>query len=145
MTDSPRQLCTLFVADLFLGIDVLSVQEVLRARELTEVPLAPDTVQGLLNLRGQIVTTIDLRRRLGLKPNATERESMFVIIRTEADHVAFVVDSVGDVIDVDDSTFEPPPDNLPASAQHIIRGVHKLPERLLHLIDPGAAAQLRAA
>jgi len=65
-----RAVRTFFVADLFFGVDVLRVQEVLRFQQMTRVPLAPDVIEGLINLRGQIVTAIDMRRRLGLPPRA---------------------------------------------------------------------------
>jgi len=140
------QYCTFHVAGLFLGINVLSVQEVLRASALTlaRVPLAPSTVEGLLNLRGQIVTTIDLRLRLGFEPRAAEAEPMLMIVRTGDGHVSLVVDSVGDVIEVTDESFESPPETLPAAARALVRGVHKLPRQLLHLLDPEAATDLSA-
>lgn len=139
---APVQLCTFQVAHLFLGLDVLTVQEVLRARELARVPLAPVNVEGLLNLRGQIVTAIDLRRRLGFPPREADREPMFMIVRTDEGFLALLVDSVGDVIEVEDSTFEAAPDTLPPPIRNLITGVHKLPKRLLHVLD---ATQVSAA
>jgi purine-binding chemotaxis protein CheW len=141
---TPTQYCTFHVAGLFLGVDVLSVQEVLRATELARVPLAPATVEGLLNLRGQIVTTIDLRRRLSFEPRAADAEPMFMIVHTTDGYVALVVDSVGDVIEVNDDTYEPTPETLSAPARALVTGVHKLPGRLLHLLDATQAATLPA-
>ena len=132
---TPYQLCTFHVAGLFLGLDVLAVQEVLRARELALVPLAPTNVEGLLNLRGQIVTAIDLRRRLGLPPSGAHEPPMIMIVRDEDGCVALLVDRVGDVIEVDDSTFESAPDTLPAFMRTLLLGVHKLPKQLLHVLD----------
>lgn len=142
--NTPTQYCTFHVAGLFLGIDVLSVQEVLRASPLSRVPLAPPTVEGLLNLRGQIVTTIDLRRRLGFAPRAADTEPMFMIVRTADGHVSLLVDSVGDVLELTDETLEPPPETLPPATRSLIRGVHKLPKQLLHLLDPEQATALAA-
>jgi purine-binding chemotaxis protein CheW len=142
--NTTTQYCTFHVAGLFLGVDVLSVQEVLRATELARVPLAPATVEGLLNLRGQIVTTIDLRRRLSFEPRAADAEPMFMIVHTADGYVALVVDSVGDVIEVNDETYEPTPETLPATARALVSGVHKLPGRLLHLLDATQAATLPA-
>jgi purine-binding chemotaxis protein CheW len=139
-----RQLCTFHVADLYLGIDVLSVQEILRARELARIPLAPDTIEGLLNLRGQIVTAIDLRRRLGFPRRSADAESMFMIVRTVDGQVALVVDAVGDVLDSAADTFEPPPDTVPDAVRRLIGGVHKLPDRLLHVLDCEQATALAA-
>lgn len=141
---SAHQYCTFYVAGLYLGLDVLTVQEVLRARELALVPLSPTNVEGLLNLRGQIVTAIDLRRRLGFPPRKAEDSSMFMIVRTEDGFLALVVDSVGDVIEVDESTYEPAPDTLPLSMRAVLIGVHKLPDKLLHLLDPEQTAALPA-
>ncbi len=135
-----QQLCTFYIADLFIGLDVLNVQEVLRPQELARVPLAPPNVEGLLNLRGHIVTAIDLRRRLGFPARAPDAEPMFMIVRTADGFVALLVDRVGDVIEVDESTFEPTPDNIPAATRTLIAGVHKLPQRLLHLLDATQAA-----
>ncbi len=132
---TPHQLCTFHVAGLFLGLDVLAVQEVLRARELLPVPLAPANVEGLLNLRGQIVTAIDLRRRLGFPNRDVSASPMIMIVRDEDGCVALLVDSVGDVIEVDYATFEPAPDTLPAAMRALLTGVHKLPKQLLHVLD----------
>lgn len=137
-----RQYCTFEVDSLFLGIDVLHVQEVMKARELAAVPLAHDAVQGLLNLRGQIVTAIDLRRRLALPPRPEHRSPMLVVARTEGGAVAFLVDTIGDVIDVSDDTYEDTPDTLRPGMRELITGVHKLPQRLLHVLDPERAADL---
>lgn len=141
-TASVRQYCTFEVDSLFLGIDVLHVQEVMKSRELAPVPLAHGAVQGLLNLRGQIVTAIDLRRRLDLPPRPEDRRPMLVVARTEGAAVAFLVDAIGDVIDVAEDTFEPPPDTIRASVRPLIVGVHKLPKRLLHVLDAERAADL---
>jgi purine-binding chemotaxis protein CheW len=98
----------------------------------------------LLNLRGQIVTTIDLRRRLSFEPRAADAESMFMIVHTADGYVALVVDSVGDVIEVTTDTYEATPETLPLSARALVSGVHKLPGRLLHLLDANQAASLPA-
>lgn len=141
---APRQFCTFQVADLYLGLDVLTVQEVLRARELARVPLAPANVEGLLNLRGQIVTAIDLRRRLGFPLRQADDPPMFMIVRTDDGFLALLVDSVGDVIEVDDATFEAAPDTLSSAMRALIAGVHKLPQRLLHILDARQAAAVPA-
>jgi purine-binding chemotaxis protein CheW len=141
-TASVRQYCTFEVDSLFLGIDVLRVQEVMKSRDLAPVPLAHGAVQGLLNLRGQIVTAIDLRRRLELPPRPDNRRPMLVVARTDAGAVAFLVDAIGDVIDVSEDTFEPPPENIRDTVRGLIVGVHKLPKRLLHLLDVERAAEL---
>ena len=139
--ETPKQLCTFYVSGLFLGIDVLSVQEVIRSPELARVPLAPATIEGLLNLRGQILTAIDLRRLLHLpEPKQAVAQRMLMIIRTAHGQLALVVDAVGDVMELSEDTFEPPPDTVPFNVRALICGVHKLEASLLHVIDADAAA-----
>src|SRR5579862_7470953 len=106
------QFSTFFVADLFFGVDVLRVQEVLRSQQMTHVPQAPEVVEGLINLRGQIVTAIDMRRCLRLPPRIGDRAAMNVVVRTGDNAVSLLVDEIGDVLDVDEGAFEHPPENL---------------------------------
>ena len=103
------QYSTFFVADLFFGVDVLRVQEVLRFHQMTRVPLAPGVIEGLINLRGQIVTAIDMRRRLQLPAREDNQTPMNMVVRTEDGAVSLLVDEIGDVLDVDSATFERPP------------------------------------
>lgn len=126
---------TFLVADLFFGVDVLRVQEVLRSQPMTRVPRAPNVIEGLINLRGQIVTAIDMRRRLGLPPRAAGTAPMNVVVRTEDGAVSLLADEIGDVLDVETDTFERPPQNLDACARELIRGVYKLEDRLLLVLD----------
>ena len=95
---------------------MLQVQEVIRYQAMTRVPLAPTVVSGLINLRGQIVTAIDLRRRLGLAGPADEGlHPMNVVVRTDDGAVSLLVDEIGDVVEVTDDAFEPPPETLAGS------------------------------
>lgn len=139
-----KQFSTFFVADLFFGVDVLRVQEVLRFQQMTSVPQAPEVIEGLINLRGQIVTAIDMRRRLGLPPRAGELTPMNMVVRTEEGAVSLLVDEIGDVLDVDGSTWERPPDNLDPAARDLIRGVFKLKNRLLLVLDAERTVDLQA-
>jgi len=129
------QVSTFFVADLFFGVDVLCVQEVLRYQQMTRVPRAPEVIEGLINLRGQIVTAVDMRRRLRLPPRAGDQTPMNMVVRTEDGAVSLLVDEIGDVLDVDASTYERPPENLDPAVRDLIRGVYKLKDRLLLLLD----------
>jgi len=130
------QFSTFFVADLFFGVDVLHVQEVLRSQHMTSVPQAPDVIEGLINLRGQIVTAIDMRRRLLLPPRTAEQPpSMNMVVRTADGAVSLLVDEIGDVLDMDAANYERPPDNLAPAAKNLIRGVYKLKDRLLLVLD----------
>jgi purine-binding chemotaxis protein CheW len=132
---SSGQFSTFFVADLFFGVDVLHVQEVLRFQPMTPVPQAPQVIEGLINLRGQIVTAIDMRRRLGLPPRPSDQSPMNIVVRTSDGAVSLLVDEIGDVMQMDVSSYERPPENLASDAREIIRGVYKLKDKLLLVLD----------
>jgi purine-binding chemotaxis protein CheW len=140
-----RQYCTFHLHDLFLGIEVLTVQEVIREQPTTPVPLAHAAISGLINLRGQIVEAIDLRTRLGLPPRAAGESPMNVIVRTDDGPVSLLADVIGDVVSVDEASFEPPPETLAASARELISGVYKLPDRLLLVLDTARVLHLQDA
>lgn len=136
------QFATFFVADLFFGIDVLNVQEVLRHQVMTRVPLSPGVIEGLINLRGQIVTAIDMRRRLDLPPRGDGDASMNVVVRSQEGAVSLLVDEIGDVLEVDAASFERPPENLAPAARELIRGIYKLKDRLLLVLDTEKTVEL---
>lgn len=140
-----QQFCTFHLDRLYFGIEVLQVQEVIRSQIMTRVPLATRSVRGLINLRGQIVTAIDLRTRLGLAPFGEGQQPMNVVIRTEDGAVSLLVDEIGDVLDVEEADYEDPPETLPASARELIRGVYKLQGRLLLVLDTEKAIGLEPA
>jgi purine-binding chemotaxis protein CheW len=142
LTPASGQFSTFFVADLFFGVDVLDVQEVLRSQQMTPVPQAPEIVEGLINLRGQIVTAIDMRRRLQLPPQAGDRPSMNIVIRTPDGAVSLLVDEIGDVLEMDGSAYERPPQNLDPGAREIIRGVYKMKDGLLLVLDTEKAIEV---
>ena len=139
------QLCSFHVGDLFLGVELMRVQEVNRLQEVTPVPLAPGVVCGLINLRGQIVTAFDLRERLGLSPRAQDVRPMSVVMRGEQGIRSFLVDGVGDVVEADPDTFELPPPTLDPMARDFVRAVCKQPGRLLLIIDPERVVESTAA
>lgn len=129
------QFCTFYLDNLLFGVELKGVQEVIRALEMTRVPLAPNVVRGLITLRGQIVTAVDLRLRLELEPRPPDRLAMNVVVRSEDGAVSLLVDEIGDVVEVDESTFESPPETLRGAVRTIILGVHKLNDRLMHVLD----------
>jgi purine-binding chemotaxis protein CheW len=135
LTQTSQQFSTFFVADLFFGVAVLRVQEVLRYQPMTRVPQAPAVIEGLINLRGQIVTAIDMRRKLKLPPRDKDQAPMNVVVRTQDGPVSLLVDEIGDVLDVEAATYEPPPDNLDPEARRLITGVYKLKNRLMLVMD----------
>jgi purine-binding chemotaxis protein CheW len=142
---SEKQFCTFSVDGLFFGVEVLQVQEVIRYQEMTPVPLAPAVVNGLINLRGQIVTAIDLRRSLGLTERPAGSLPMNVVVRTDDGVVSLLVDEIGDVLNVDEDSFERPPETLSGTARELITGVYKLKGRLLLILDTVRAVGANAA
>jgi purine-binding chemotaxis protein CheW len=140
-----QQFCTFFLDGHYFGVPVQKVQEVLRYQEMTEVPLVSSVVRGLINLRGQIITAVDLRRQLGMNDRPEKQKPMNVIMRTEEGAYSLLVDEIGDVIEVEENTFEQPPDTLQGMAKGMLRGVHKLPNRLLLVLDSDRTAKLSDA
>jgi purine-binding chemotaxis protein CheW len=130
-----RQYCTFSLGGQCYGIDVLRVQEVIRYQETTRVPLAPPVVRGLINLRGQIVTAIDLRRRLDFPDRPTGEAPVNVVVRTDDGAVSLLVDEIGDVLAASERDYEQPPESLHGTARELIRGAYKLTDRLLLVLD----------
>lgn len=129
------QLATFVLDGDHYGVDVQQVQEVLRHQPRTPVPLAPSGTAGLVNLRGQVVLALDLRVRLGREPLAADAEPMQVVVRVAGEPVSLLVDEIGDVVNVDESQFETPPDTLDPALTEVIRGVYKLDDGLLLALD----------
>jgi len=130
-----QQFCTFFVKDEFFGVPVQQVQEVIRYQEMTRVPLVSHVIRGLINLRGQIVMAVDLRRRLGLEDRPESQLPLNVVVRTEDGAVSFLVDEIGDVLEVAEEKFERPPETLQGQARDMVRGVYKLQDRLMLVLD----------
>ena len=139
-----KQYSTFEVGDLFFGIEVVKVQEVLRYQEMTRVPLSPTVIEGLINLRGQIVTALDMRRRLGLEAAADGTVPMNMVIRMEGGAVSLLVDQIGDVLEVPVDSYERVPENMPPEHRELINGVYKLDGRLLLVLDTDRATQVRS-
>lgn len=134
------QYCTFYLDGLFFGVDVQQVQEVIRYQEMTHVPLAPKDVEGLINLRGQIVTAIDLRRRLEMPPRPEGQMPMNVVIRSADGVISLLVDEIGDVLDADQEIFEEPPETVTGVARELITGVYKIEGQLLLILDTEKAS-----
>ena len=134
-----HQFCTFFLKDQFLGLPVQQVQEVIRYQEMTRVPLVPHVIRGLINLRGQIVMAVDLRRRFGMEDRPESQLPMNVVMRTDDGAVSFLVDEIGDVLEVQEDSFENPPETLQGPGRELVRGVYKLPERLMLVLDTDLA------
>jgi len=122
------------------GVEVNAVQEVLRGQPQTRIPLAPDSVSGLINLRGQVLSAVELRARLGLPDRDADHEPMLVVVRVAGETIALLVDTIGAVMDVDDDQFELPPDTLAGPAREFLFGAYKLQDQLLLALDVDRAA-----
>jgi purine-binding chemotaxis protein CheW len=129
-----HQFCTFFLKNQFFGVPVQDVQEVIRYQEMTRVPLVPQVIRGLINLRGQIVTAVDLRRRFQMDERPDTELPMNVVVRTDDGPVSFLVDEIGDVLEVDEETFERPPDTM-KNGRDLVRGVYKLEKQLMLVLD----------
>ncbi|MBY0515780.1 MAG: chemotaxis protein CheW [Bacteriovoracaceae bacterium] len=128
------QYSTFLVAGRLYGIDVMSVQEVTMPMPLTNVPLSPPFVKGLINLRGQISTALDLRELLIL-PKDSPDGKMAVVCKHEDCLVSLLIDQICDVVGVSNESFERTPDTIDPDARRFFKGVHKLPENILTVID----------
>jgi purine-binding chemotaxis protein CheW len=137
-----QQFCTFFLKDQFFGVPVQQVQEVIRYQEMTRVPLVPPVIRGLINLRGQIVMAIDLRRRMGMDDRPDSELPMNVVVRTEDGAVSFLVDEIGDVLEAEEQNFEPPPETLQGQGRDLLRGVYKLQNRLMLVLDTERAVAI---
>jgi len=138
-----QQFCTFFLKDQFFGVPVQQVQEVIRFQQMTRVPLVPEVIRGLINLRGQIVMALDLRRRFGMEERPDSQLPMNVVVRTDDGAVSFLVDEIGDVLEADEENFELPPETLQGQARELVRGVYKLQDRLMLVLDTERAVASR--
>ena len=139
-----QQFCTFYAAGLYFGLDVMNVQEIIRYQEMTRVPLAPPVVRGLINLRGQIVTALDLRRRLDLPDRPQDELPVNVFVQTDDGAVSLLVDEIGDVLELPETDFERPPDTLTGAARDLILGAYKLSDRLLLILNTAKTVNIAA-
>jgi len=141
-----RQFCTFRLAQHLCGIDVLVVHEILRQQPMTKVPLAPPVVKGLINLRGQIITALDMRTRLGFPPREDGKLPINIVVTVgegaEASTAALLVDEIGDVVEIDPATCEPPPDTIPGALKDLIQSVCKLEKGLILILDTAKAVKV---
>jgi purine-binding chemotaxis protein CheW len=129
------QLVSFVIENEEFGIDILKVQEIIRPVEITRVPNAPGFVEGVINLRGRIVPVIDLRARFGLPTRERDKNTRIVVVELSNKVVGFMMDAVREVIRVDRTVIEPPPELAVGIDANYIKGVAKLEDRLLILLD----------
>jgi len=139
---STHQFCTFYLDRLLFGVESQKIQEVVTYRELRPVPLAPPVVSGLMNLRGQVLVALELRRQLELPERPSDMTPVCLVVHSAGGTVCLLADEVGDVVEVEEETFEQPPETLKGLAREMIRGVHKLPERLLLVLDTERAVNV---
>ena len=142
-TNNKASYCTFRVDNLLFGVEVKKVQEVIRKQPTTRVPLAPAVIHGLMNLRGQIVSLLDLRQRLGLSPRDEETKTMNVVIRSPEGPVSLLVDEIGDVVQVQ-GQCEQPPETLQGEQRELISGAYKLEGGLLLILDTDRVQSIAA-
>lgn len=135
VTTGTQDFVTVRLAGQILGIPVLGVHDVLNPQAITRIPLAPEWVSGVLNLRGKIVTAIDLRQRLGLPPLEEGKRSMSVVVEYKEEPYSLQIDNVGEVLSLDDQDFERNPVTLDPHWREVSRGIYRLEKELLPILD----------
>ncbi|MBN4054172.1 chemotaxis protein CheW [Nitrospira defluvii] len=140
--ENNRQYVTFFLRDHYLGLEVESVQEVFTKKDMTGVPLASEAIVGLINLRGHIIVSIDLRKRLNFEERSDEGDVMSIVVRTSDGKVNLIVDRIGGVIEVRPDLFEAPPTTLGGQLQKVVKGIYKLEGQLLLALDTELIAQM---
>ncbi|AGC50602.1 chemotaxis protein CheW [Lawsonia intracellularis] len=129
------QLVTFKIAGEEFGVDILKVQEIIRMMPITKVPNAPLFVEGVINLRGKVIPVIDMRKRFGMPSSAHDSQTRIKVMDLQGQVVGFVVDAVSEVLRIKESTVEPPPPVVAGVGSEYMRGVGKLQDRLLILLD----------
>jgi purine-binding chemotaxis protein CheW len=132
--EAVEHLATFFVGGEEYGVDVRLVQEIIRITEITEVPRAPEALKGVINLRGRIIPVIDLDRKLGVGEVSLDRKARIVVVRVRERLIGLLVEGASQVLKVPVSRIEPPPEEVGAQTS-VVRGVAKLDERLIMLVD----------
>jgi purine-binding chemotaxis protein CheW len=140
--NNARQFCTFYLDHLLFGVESQKIQEVVTYRELRPVPLAPPVVSGLMNLRGQVVVALELRRQLELPDRSADLPPVCLVVHAAGGVVCLLADEVGNVVDVEEESFEPSPETLSPRLRSVILGVHKLEHELMHVLDTDQACEV---
>jgi purine-binding chemotaxis protein CheW len=136
------QLSTFHVGKYLFGVEVALVQEIVRMQSITPVPLSPPEVAGLINLRGEVLTAVDVRARLGLPPSTSRRPQVNVVVRVDEEPVSLLVDEIGGVQEVSHVAFEATPSTVEPALGALLLGAYTLPEQLLLALDARALLTL---
>jgi len=135
-----EQLTTFYVGTDLFGIEVMKTQEVTGSQAIIPVPLAPKFVKGLINLRGQIATALGLRELFESEQTVSSEDPMSVVCKIDGNLVSLMVDTIGDVVEVNRNLFEPTPSTLPAGVRKYVKGIYKLNGEFLSVIELDAIA-----
>ncbi|MBN1910154.1 MAG: chemotaxis protein CheW [Pirellulales bacterium] len=134
-----QEFATFYVADLLLGVNILQVEEINRHVTLTPVPHSPDYVRGVINLRGEVVTVVDLKAILGLPEGEITKDTRNVVVNSKGEQIGLLVDRIADVVKAPGDMIEPPPANLGGVDGRYFKGVVKLQHDLLVILDVESA------
>lgn len=129
------QLVTFSIAEEEFGVEILRVQEIIRLMPITRVPNAPPSVEGVINLRGKVIPVIDLRRRFGMEAAEADEHTRIVVMDLHDRVVGFVVDAVREVLRIESSAIEPPPQVVSGIGSEYLKGMGRIGDRLLILLD----------
>ena len=134
-TDKSIEMATFYLGEALCGMDILKVQEINKMLEMTNVPQAPDYIKGILNLRGQIVTVIDLGKKLGLSVTNLSHDTRNIIVNSKGEHIGLLVKKISDVVQANTDKFEPPPANMGGIQGEFFTGVYKTDNKLIGILD----------
>ncbi len=126
---------TFYVGGALCGINILNIQEINKHFEITKVPQAPDYIEGILNLRGRIVTIVDLGKKLGLDPVNEDKDNRNIIVNSEDEPIGLLVDSISDVVLASQDDIEPAPSNIGGVRGKFFQGVLKTEKQLIGILD----------
>ena len=129
------QFATFYVGHMLLGVDIRVVQEINRQSEITQVPHAPDYVRGVINLRGDVATIVDLRAILGLPPSETSRQTRNLIVHHQGEAIGLLVDQISDILTLREDEISPPPTNVDGVDGRLMSGVCTLESEIVVLLD----------
>ncbi len=129
------ELATFYIGDALCGMDILNVQEINKLMDMTKVPQAPTYVTGILNLRGQIVTVVDLGKKLGLTSTELSESTRNIIVNSENEYIGLLVSSISDVVEAQWDKVEDPPANIGGVQGAFFKGVYKTQDRLIGILD----------
>ena len=132
---SSVDLAGFYVGEALCGMDILKVQEINKLMDMTKVQQAPEYVMGILNLRGQIITIIDLGKKIGLSPTKLSNQTRNIIVGLGDEYIGLLVDGISDVVQADWNKVEPPPANLGGIQGKFFQGVYKTEDSLIGILD----------